>query len=289
MGDRIRRASQLRREGSGGRGPRAPRRGGTVVTPLRGDVRRIRVLRRGVRACRRPSPGGRSSKPSPTRADSPERAAGWSSRRRSRSPSRPRTPSCRGRLSVTWRAWPSRLIRPRCAPPRRSPAAESPSWSLGPTTRSQNFAEACAYGRRSGSPTRRRRPASCLRERTAAWTIRTRGARARGRAGELRADGSSARRSPGRRAALEGHDGFAPRVRIGIHAASATDRGDDYSGRGVHATARIAAAADAGEIIASGQALAAASDGFRVSDERELELKGLADPVTVATVDWSDA
>ena len=45
--------------------------------------------------------------------------------------------------------------------------------------------------------------------------------------------------------------GFAPRVRIGIHAAEATDRGGDYGGRGVHTTARIAAAAGPGEIIAS--------------------------------------
>jgi class 3 adenylate cyclase len=82
--------------------------------------------------------------------------------------------------------------------------------------------------------------------------------------------------------------GFAPRVRIGIHAARATDRGDDYSGRGVHATARIASAAGAGEIIASREALQGASTGFRVYDERKLQLKGLADPVTVANVDWSE-
>jgi class 3 adenylate cyclase len=82
--------------------------------------------------------------------------------------------------------------------------------------------------------------------------------------------------------------GFAPRVRIGIHATEATDRGNDYVGRGVHLTARIAAAAAAGEIIASLDTLDAASDAFRPLDERALELKGLAEPVTVATVDWSD-
>jgi class 3 adenylate cyclase len=84
------------------------------------------------------------------------------------------------------------------------------------------------------------------------------------------------------------HDhGFAPRVRIGIHSAQATARGDDYIGRGVHMTARIAAAATADEIIASLDALSAASDAFRPVDRRALELKGLAEPVTVATVDWS--
>jgi class 3 adenylate cyclase len=82
--------------------------------------------------------------------------------------------------------------------------------------------------------------------------------------------------------------GFAPRVRIGVHATAATDRGGDYGGRGVHTTARIAAAAEAGEIIASREALEAAGDAFRAVGERPLELKGLAEPVTVATVDWSD-
>jgi class 3 adenylate cyclase len=82
--------------------------------------------------------------------------------------------------------------------------------------------------------------------------------------------------------------GFAPRVRIGIHATEATDRGGDYGGRGVHMTARIAAAAGAGEIIASRETLEAASNSFRAQDERPLELNGVAEPVTVATVDWSD-
>ncbi|HUE26236.1 MAG TPA: adenylate/guanylate cyclase domain-containing protein [Solirubrobacteraceae bacterium] len=82
--------------------------------------------------------------------------------------------------------------------------------------------------------------------------------------------------------------GFAPRVRIGIHATEATDRGGDYVGRGVNMTARIAAAATAGEIIASLDALHAASDAFRPVDQRTLNLKGLAEPVAVATVDWSD-
>ena len=84
--------------------------------------------------------------------------------------------------------------------------------------------------------------------------------------------------------------GFAPRVRIGVHAAEVTDRGGDYVGRGVHATARIAAAAGAGEIIASSDgARAARNRPFAVTDERSLSLKGLAEPVAVATVDWSES
>jgi class 3 adenylate cyclase len=82
--------------------------------------------------------------------------------------------------------------------------------------------------------------------------------------------------------------GFAPRVRIGIHATEATDRGGDYGGRGVHLTARIAAAAGPGEIVASHETLEAASTVFVAVDQRQLELKGIAEPVAVATVDWSD-
>jgi class 3 adenylate cyclase len=82
--------------------------------------------------------------------------------------------------------------------------------------------------------------------------------------------------------------GFAPQVRIGVHAATATDRGGDYTGRAVHTAARIAAAAGAGEIVVSRAALGAAGRGFRVVDQRSLQLKGLADPVAVATVDWTE-
>jgi class 3 adenylate cyclase len=82
--------------------------------------------------------------------------------------------------------------------------------------------------------------------------------------------------------------GFAPQVRIGIHAARATDRGGDYTGRAVHTTARLAAAAGAGEIVVSRAALAATGRRFRVVDERSLQLKGLADAVEVATVAWTE-
>ncbi len=82
--------------------------------------------------------------------------------------------------------------------------------------------------------------------------------------------------------------GFAPRVRIGLHVTGATVRGSDYGGRGVHTAARIAAAADADEIVASRETLEAAGNEFVAGDQRSLELKGLADPVAVASVDWSD-
>lgn len=79
--------------------------------------------------------------------------------------------------------------------------------------------------------------------------------------------------------------GFAPAVRIGVHTAEMTRRGDDYGGRGVHVTARIAAAADGGEVLASSEALAAAGDPEE-SSPRTLELKGLAGAVPVASVEW---
>lgn len=80
--------------------------------------------------------------------------------------------------------------------------------------------------------------------------------------------------------------GFAVQVRIGLHTTEATERHGDYGGKGVHETARIAAAAGAGEIVASRAALASAGDRFPVEDERSLTLRGLSDPLTVATVRW---
>jgi class 3 adenylate cyclase len=80
--------------------------------------------------------------------------------------------------------------------------------------------------------------------------------------------------------------GFAVHVRIGLHTAEATERQGDYAGKGVHETARIAASAGPGEIVASEVALAAAGGHFAVEDERSLSLRGLSAPLTVATVRW---
>ena len=80
----------------------------------------------------------------------------------------------------------------------------------------------------------------------------------------------------------------APDVRIGLHAGEAfrDARSADYGGQGVHAAARIAAAADAGEILVSSETLDGSAAAFRVSEPRPLELKGLAEPVVVVAVDW---
>jgi class 3 adenylate cyclase len=80
--------------------------------------------------------------------------------------------------------------------------------------------------------------------------------------------------------------GFAPQVRIGVHAAEVTERGGDYGGKGVHTAARIGASASADEIVASQATLEGLDGRFTTSAKRALQLKGLAEPVLVATVDW---
>jgi class 3 adenylate cyclase len=70
--------------------------------------------------------------------------------------------------------------------------------------------------------------------------------------------------------------GFAPQVRIGVHASEATHTRQTYLGRGVHVAARIGAHAGAGEILVSRQSLAAAEAGFTVGDTQAVQLKGTA-------------
>jgi class 3 adenylate cyclase len=80
--------------------------------------------------------------------------------------------------------------------------------------------------------------------------------------------------------------GFAPPVRIGLHAAEATEVGEDYAGLGVHEAARVGAAAQGGEILVTMATIADVDLPFRTADEREVSLKGLARPVEVVTIDW---
>ena len=62
--------------------------------------------------------------------------------------------------------------------------------------------------------------------------------------------------------------------------------GGDYFGRGVHEAARVATQAGANEILASESTLAATDDRFDITDRRSVELKGVSEPVVVATVTW---
>ena len=77
--------------------------------------------------------------------------------------------------------------------------------------------------------------------------------------------------------------GFAPGVRIGLHASDATMIGGDFSGKGVHEAARIAALGGAGEIVASA---ATVGESNRTSDPRSATLKGLSEPIEVVNVEW---
>ena len=83
--------------------------------------------------------------------------------------------------------------------------------------------------------------------------------------------------------------GFAPLVRIGVHVAEATRRGKDYSGGEVHKTARIAALADGGEIVASVDAIHAVDPSPEAVAHRTVTLKGVAHPVEVARINWQHA
>jgi class 3 adenylate cyclase len=81
--------------------------------------------------------------------------------------------------------------------------------------------------------------------------------------------------------------GFSPQLRIGLHASEATRRGKDYGGIGVHVAARVGALGGAGEIVCSRETLAF-TDGlsYRVTAVRSVQLKGIAEPVEIATIDW---
>jgi class 3 adenylate cyclase len=79
--------------------------------------------------------------------------------------------------------------------------------------------------------------------------------------------------------------GFAPQVRIGLHTTEASREGRDFRGTGIHEAARIGALAQSGEILVSDQVLSGARIRFPTSERRKVELKGVSEPVEVATID----
>jgi class 3 adenylate cyclase len=88
---------------------------------------------------------------------------------------------------------------------------------------------------------------------------------------------------------LEAHrarEGFAPTVRIGVHAAEATRSGTDYFGTGVSLAARVGAAAGGAEILVTRSTLDAARRSFPTISERTLELKGISTPTDVVSIGW---
>ena len=80
-------------------------------------------------------------------------------------------------------------------------------------------------------------------------------------------------------------NGFAPKVRIGVHASGATQVGRNFSGKGVHEAARIAALAGGDEIVASRDTAAGAR--FSVSEPREVTVRGISAPIEIVSVAWS--
>jgi class 3 adenylate cyclase len=81
----------------------------------------------------------------------------------------------------------------------------------------------------------------------------------------------------------------APDVRIGLHTGGAFHTGSDasdYGGEGVHAAARIGAAARAAEILASRETLDGFSTAFRLSEPRAELLQGFDQPFDLVAVDW---
>lgn len=81
--------------------------------------------------------------------------------------------------------------------------------------------------------------------------------------------------------------GFSPTIRIGIHHTDATRQRGDYVGQGVHVAARIGDLGAGDEIVVS-EALTrvAGTVPYQLSQVREVELKGVSDPVTVMNVNW---
>ena len=75
-------------------------------------------------------------------------------------------------------------------------------------------------------------------------------------------------------------------LRIGVHTDGALQREKNYHGKGVHAAARIGAAAEGQEILASLDTMAKL-DQFTTSNHRELALKGFKHDVPVCAVDWA--
>lgn len=78
--------------------------------------------------------------------------------------------------------------------------------------------------------------------------------------------------------------GFAPQVRIGVHASDATMVGRNFTGKGVHEASRIGGLAEGSQIVASAET--AAGGQFSAKDPRTVTVKGISDPIEVVTVDW---
>jgi class 3 adenylate cyclase len=91
----------------------------------------------------------------------------------------------------------------------------------------------------------------------------------------------------GKLAAHRNEAGYAPNVRIGIHITDASRKSRDYEGMGVNVAARIGALAEGDEILVSKDVVDATRLRFPVSGTREVRLKGVPEPVAIASISWS--
>jgi class 3 adenylate cyclase len=81
--------------------------------------------------------------------------------------------------------------------------------------------------------------------------------------------------------------GFAPWVRIGLHTAEATRKGQNFTGQGVHVAARVGAAAAKDEVLVTRDVVSSAGRvRFAISEPRSISLKGVREPVEVLTIAW---
>jgi class 3 adenylate cyclase len=79
-------------------------------------------------------------------------------------------------------------------------------------------------------------------------------------------------------------NGFAPQVRIGVHASGAIQVGRNFRGKGVHEAARIAAIAEGGQVLASRET--SAGGRYPTGEPRSVVLKGITEPMDVVEVLW---
>jgi class 3 adenylate cyclase len=75
-------------------------------------------------------------------------------------------------------------------------------------------------------------------------------------------------------------------IRIGVHSDGALQTKENYHGKGVHAAARIGAAAGGREVLASEVTMSGLTQ-FETSEHRSIALKGFKEPVAVCSVAWS--
>ena len=79
--------------------------------------------------------------------------------------------------------------------------------------------------------------------------------------------------------------GFAPKVRIGLHASGAEQVGRNFRGKGVHEAARIAALASGDEIFAS-RATVGSGSPYPASEPRTVTVRGISEPIEIVSIDW---